>query len=224
MDRLKHLNLLFLEDNIEYAKNTTEFLEIYLKKVFHTTTIKDAIKLYDENRIDIIISDIKVDDGNGLNFIKSIRKKDKDIPIVVLSAHKDEDFLFQAIPLHITSYQIKPLSYSKFLALLKELASIFDSLHTVFEYKNLSYSFKKKLLSIDGENIKLTNKEILFLELMIRNKDSVVTNEMVQRAVWENKFMSDSAIKNLVFRLRKKLPIELFSSVTSLGYKLSLNQ
>lgn len=221
MDRLKELNLLFLEDNEEFAKNTTEFLNIYFKKVLHSDNIKDALNLYDDNRIDVIISDIKVNDGNGLDFIKSIREKNKDVPIVVLSAHKDESFLFKAIPLNITSYELKPLSYDKFLALLKKLSDLFNIEDELFQHHNLQYSFKNKTLFINNKEINLTKKELLLIELIIRNKGSVVANETIQRDVWDDKFMSDSAIKNLIFRLRKKLSIELITCVTGIGYKLS---
>jgi len=220
MDRLKTLNILFLEDNEEFAKNTIEFLEIYFNRVIHSNNIKDALALYDENRTDIIISDIKVTDGNGLNFVSAIREINKEIPIVVLSAHKDEDFLFKAIPLNITSYEIKPLSYDKFLALLKKLSNIFSSQDTTFEYQNLKYSFESKEFSIDEENIYLTKTERLFMELLIRNKDKVTTHEMIQRDVWEDKIMGESAIKNLLFRLRKKSDIEFITLVSGLGYKL----
>lgn len=223
MDRLKELNLLFLEDNEEFAKNTTEFLSIYFKKVLHSDNIKDALNLYNDNRIDVIISDIKVNDGNGLDFIKSIRKKNNSIPIVVLSAHKDESFLFKAIPLNITSYELKPLSYNKFLALLKKLSDLFNIEDELFHHNDIKYSFKKKTLFINKREIKLTKKELLFIELIIQNKDSIISNEIIQRDVWDDKFMSDSAIKNLVFRLRKKLEIEFITCVTGIGYKLSLN-
>ena len=220
MDRLKTLNVLFLEDNEEFAKNTIEFLEIYFNKVIHSNNIKDALAMYDEFRTDIIISDIKVTDGNGLNFVSAIRKINKEIPIVVLSAHKDEDFLFKAIPLNISSYEIKPLSYEKFLALLKKLSNIFSSLDTTFEYKNLKYSFESKELFIDNKNIPLTKTERLFMELLIRNKNRVITNDMIQRDVWENKLMGESAIKNLLFRLRKKSKVEFITLVPGVGYKL----
>lgn len=220
MDRLKTLNILFLEDNEEFAKNTIEFLEIYFNKVLHSNNVKDALALYDENRIDVIISDIKVTDGNGLDFISAIREKDKEIPIVVLSAHKDESFLFKAIPLNITSYEIKPLSYNKFLDLLKKLSNIFASRETLFEYKNLKYSFESKEFLIDDQSIYLTKTERLFIELLIRNKDKVATYEMIQRDIWEDKMMGESAIKNLIFRLRKKSSIEFIVLVPRMGYKL----
>jgi response regulator of citrate/malate metabolism len=108
---LKKLNLLFVEDNLPFARNTTEFLKNYFRKIIHAPSIKEALLEFEDNRIDLIFCDIKLQDGNGLDFIETVRAKNGAIPIVVLSAHKDEKFLFQAIPLGILSYELKPLKY-----------------------------------------------------------------------------------------------------------------
>jgi len=224
MENLKKLNILLLEDNEEFAKNTIEFLHIYFKDVFHSTTIKGALELYDDYHVDIIISDIKVTDGNGLDFIKAIRDKDKIIPIVILSAYKDEDFLFQAIPLNICSYEVKPLSYNRLLLLLKLLSSKFDTNEDSFIYKNLTYDFKTKTLFIDNYSVYLTKNEILFIELLITNKNNIVSYDMIQRDVYREKIMSDSSVKNLLLRVRKKLPTDFITSITGIGYKLFINE
>ena len=218
MNNLKKLNILLLEDNEEFAKNTIEFLQIYFQNTFHSISIKGALDLYNDYHIDIIISDIKVSDGNGLDFIKVIREKDENIPIVILSSYKDEDFLFKAIPLNICSYEVKPLSYDKLLSLLKLLSSKFEDKDS-FIYKNLTYDFKTKVLSIDNKLISLTKNEILFIELLIVNK--LITYDMIQRDVYREKIMSDSSIKNLLLRLRKKIPIDFITAVAGIGYKLS---
>jgi len=218
MDILKNLNILLLEDNKEFAKNTIEFLELYFNKIFHSISINGALKLYDKNSIDIIISDIKVADGNGLDFITVIRDKNKEIPIVILSAHKDEDFLFKAIPLNICSYELKPIQYNDFLSLLTSLSSKFNKNITIFVYKNLVYNFKTKLLLVDNKIVKLTRNEVLFIELLICNQ--IVTNDMIQEYVYKEKMMSDSSIKNLILRLRKKVNTELIYTITGIGYKI----
>ncbi len=223
MDGLKSLNLLFLEDNEEFATNTMEFLNLYFKQVYHSPTIQNAMKLFDDYKIDVIFSDIKVQDGNGLTFIEAIREKNREIPIVILSAHKDESFLFKAIPLHITSYELKPLRYDAFIALLQKIADIFTpaSQHLVVLKNGLCYDFRKKDFVLGDTRIKLANQEILFVELMLANSEKIVTTDMIQRNVWQEKTMSDSALKNLLFRLRKKVGYEFITTVQCLGYKLN---
>ncbi len=220
MDRLNKLNLLFLEDNEEFAKNTTSFLNLYFKKVVHKTTIEDALHHFNENRVDVIITDIKVEDGNGLDFIIDVRLVDKSVPIVVLSAHKDEDFLFKAIPLGILSYELKPINYENFLTLLNKIALTFIPMDIVKIFENIKYYAKSRELKENEKVISLTKKEALFIELLIKNAESVTTNEMIQKDVWEEKLMSSAAIKNFIFRLRKKVSIDFITTYQGVGYKL----
>ena len=223
MVKLKELNILLLEDNTEFAQNTIQTLEIYFKEVFHSTNIKDALSIFSHSRIDIIISDIKVADGNGLDFIKLIREFNSDVAIVILSAHKDEEFLFKAIGLNILSYELKPLSYEKLNKLLNTISKKFDNEKEVKIGENILYSYVTKELYENNKAIKLTKKEILFIELLIRNHDNIVTNRIIQRDIYEDKVMSESALKNLLLRLRKKVNKEFITTITNVGYKLSHN-
>ncbi|MCX6076124.1 MAG: response regulator [Campylobacterales bacterium] len=222
MDGLKELNLLFLEDNEEFANNTIEFLGIYFKNIFHATSVQNAIKLFNDNKVDVIISDIKVHDGSGLAFVQKVRETNNEIPIVILSAHKEEDFLFKAIRLRIISYELKPLSYDKFMKLLERLQDIFKPKHILNFNNGIKYDFEKKEFEAEGKSIKLANQEILFVELMIKNIDKIVTTDMIQRSVWQEKTMSESALKNLLFRLRKKMGYDFITTIQCLGYKLTI--
>ncbi len=222
MTKLKELNVLFLEDNIGFAKYTIELLNMYFSSVHHSDTIARALELFEDNRIDVIISDIKVNDGNGLDFITKVRESDFDVPIIILSAHKDEDFLFKAIPLNIMSYELKPLGYDNFMLLLKKLLLKFESKPSVSICDGIEYDFNNKEILDNGQSVKLSKKETLLLELIIKYKGSVVTKEMIQNIVWADVVMSEPALKNLIFRLRKKISKEIISTVQDIGYKLEV--
>lgn len=221
MDKLRDLNLLFLEDNEGFAKNTIEFLEMYFKNVIHSASLKEALNIFNDSRIDVIISDLIVEDGNGLDFITKIRELDENVPIVILSAYKDEDFLFKAIPMNITAYELKPISYENFIALLNKIVQKLEIKDIINIASQLDYSFKTKELFLDKESVKLGKKEILFIELMINYIGEVVTNDMIQRNVWEDNVMSDSAIKNFILRLRKKIQKDVIKTIQGVGYKLA---
>lgn len=221
MNKLKKLHLLFLEDNQEFAKNTIDTLELYFKTVNHCTTISSALATYNDQKIDVMISDIKLEAENGLDFIQEIRKVDSTTPIVVLSAHKDTDFLLQAIPLNILSYELKPLSYSGLMRLLEKISKQFNPDKLTYLSEGIQFSYKDKVLIENGESICLTKKEVLFIELLLKYKDSIVSPQMIQRDVYEDKEMGEGSIKNLIFRLRKKTVENFIVTVTNLGYKLS---
>ncbi len=221
MDGLKELQLLFLEDNEEFAFNTAKLLNLYFKKVFNCKTIKEALLTYKENRIDVIIADIKIENKNGLEFIQEVRKSDNKCIIAVLSAYKDEEYLLKAIPLNLISYELKPIRYDDLILLLKKISSKLPQLENVALRENLIYNFLTKELLLGDRVIDLTKKEALFIELLIKENPKPINSERVQRDIWESRIMSDVAIKNMIFRLRKKVGIDFISTLQGVGYKLS---
>ncbi len=221
MNTLKKLTILFLEDNLDFAESFCETLSLQFKKVLHAKNLREAFDLYHNNSIDIIISDIKISDENGLEFIQKIRETDKETPIIVLSAHKDENFLFQAIGLNILSYELKPLSYVKYTKLLQHIQGKFEFTHKHNLNDNVIYNSLSKQISYKNETIPLTKKEILFLELLLQNTQKVTTQEEIQAYVWKEQDMSESALKNFLMRLRKKIPTKFISTINGLGYKLN---
>ena len=221
MNTLKKLTILFLEDNLDFAESFCETLSLQFKRVLHAKNLKEAFDLYHNNSIDIIISDIKVADENGLEFIQKIRETDKDTPIIVLSAHKDENFLFQAIGLNILSYELKPLSYVNYTKLLQHIQGKFEFTHKHNLNDNVIYNSLSKEISYKNETIPLTKKEILFLELLLQNTQKVTTQEEIQAYVWKEQDMSESALKNFLMRLRKKIPTKFIITINGLGYKLN---
>ncbi len=219
---LKNTRVLFLEDNMIFAQHTIKFLELYVDEIIHCVSMKSAIKLFNELDIGMIISDLKVEDGIALKFIEMIRQKDKKVPIVILSAHRDEDFLLKAIPLGLLSYEIKPIEIDKFKLLLDKCEAYLENLNqNIFLLKeNIFYNIKKKVIIQDDKEIILKEKEAIFIELLYENKDSIVSKEDMAQAIWENEIMSEPALKNFLLRIRKKVGKELFFNVQGLGWRL----
>lgn len=222
MVTLKQFNILFLEDNLEFAQNTTELFNIYFNRIHHCDSIKEAKRLFNIKNIDIIISDIKIKDTNGLEFVRYVRDTNNNIPIIILTAFKDEDFLLKAIPLNISSYQLKPLSYENFINVTTLLSKKLKSEQTLEITKDIEFNIYTKELFKNKKYIDLTKKEALFVDLLFTNKQKIVSYEMMQNSIWGEKEMSQSAIKNFILRLRKKIDKEFITTVSGRGYKLSL--
>jgi len=220
ISNLKNTKVLFLEDNVTFAEHTIYFLELYVKKVIHCTNMNDAIKIFNNEGIDIIISDLKVEDGIALDFIEKIRQKDTNIPIVVISAHKDEEFLLKAIPLGLTAYEIKPIDFSSFKGILEKCILKLDRNDLQLVKDNIFYDMNKKVIFKDNQEIVLSKKEALFVELLINNKNGITTKDQISQFVWQDNVMTESALKNFLLRIRKKVGKDFFYTIQSLGYRL----
>lgn len=220
--KLKTVTILYAEDEEGIRKNITKTLRYYAKKVFEATNGKEALELYEENRPDIIISDIHMPIMDGIDFIKEIRKVDKTTPVVMITAHTDKKYLLEAVELHMEKYIVKPINTKiLFETLGKCLEALnFDEIVTLSCDKDYTYDFGDKKLKYKNDVILLNKKEISFMELLIRNENRVVKYEEIQNKVWRDNVMTDSALRSVVLHLRKKLPTNIINNLSGIGYKL----
>ena len=219
MGKLKDYNILLVEDNEVFAKNFIQTLDIYFHTVLYAKNVEQGFYYYDTHNVDIIICDIKIADANGLDFIRQIREYDKNIPIVILSAYKNEEFLFGAIGLNILTYELKPLTYEKMQTFLHTISKSLQKPSQKIG-SNIYYHQNTHELHVNKKIITLTKKESLFMELLLENQHSVITDEEIQTRVWQESFMSKSALKNFLLRLRKKVEFDFIVTVHGVGYKL----
>ena len=221
MKKLVHFNLLFLEDNKEFARNMVTLLELYFKTIYCVSTITEALEVFDKKNIHVIMSDIKVEDGNGLDFIAAVRERDKNIPIIVLSAHKDESFLLRAIPLGLSDYLIKPIAYIELQKCLTKIEQMLERSYSDVVPLDLETTFNRRNREIVRQNhiIPLAPREAMLLGLLIRNSGVLVSKMEIQCEVYGDEMMSEAALKNLVLRLRKKIGQDRIVTVSQLGYK-----
>lgn len=224
LERLKDKSILFLEDSIEFATNTITLLNVFVQSVHHATSIDKAKEILKNEKIDIIISDIKLKQENGLDFITQFRKENDLTPIIILSGHKDHDFLFQAIPLKLTAYLLKPIKYDELinaLRLCSETISI-QQKEKIMLKEEWYYNTKTKTLEKNNEHFSLNKKEALFIELIAYNRDRLITKEMIHEGVWEFQEMSDSAITNFILRIRRRFGKTFIYTIPDLGYRFNL--
>lgn len=221
---LKDKTILFLEDNVSFAENTTTLLNIFVKNVIHVVTIAEANEILKNHTIDIIISDIKLKNENGIDFISDFRLKNKINPIIIISGHKDEAFLFRSIPLGITAYLLKPIKYEDLIDALERCAEKLQVEHRSEKELKEGWVFDSdtKTLRKEGQIYILNKKEALFMGMLSANRDRLITKEMFQRNVWHEDDMSDSAVTNFILRIRRRFGKEFIYTIPDLGYRFKL--
>lgn len=223
MEILKSKSVLFVENNEEFAQNFMTLLELFVHKIWHCKDLTSANHTFQAEKIDIIISDIKLNHENGLSFIESIRRVDVHIPIIVLSGNKNEEFLFRAIPLNLCAYLLKPIKYKDFIESLEKCACSFTKSNSMLLKNGCIFDHQKHIFYLqDGTCVELHKKESAFIKLLIENGSSIVTKDRMLEAIWNYEDISEGAIANFIMRLRKKVGKNLIYTVPEIGYKLGL--
>lgn len=222
---LKKLNILYIEDEENIKLNVKKTLLLFSDNIFDAEDIVSAKKILLEKRIDIILSDINLPDKSGIDFIKEIRQIDKKIPVIILSAYTDKNFLLEATKLKLIDYLTKPIDFkSLHQALNKCVDEILDNSRYIISFKNnINYNVlhKKLLDTTRNEELSLTSKELTLLDFLIKNSNRIVSSEELKSYLWEDEYeATDSALKNLLNKLRKKIGKDSIINTSGVGYRL----
>ena len=220
----KNIKILYVEDDEIARENGIEYLENYFELIYDASDAIKALQLYEKYKPDIIITDIQMPKLNGLEFVKRIRQKDKKTQIIIITAFCDKDYLLKAIELGLVKYLVKPVCEKEFEeALFLCVNSLQNNESNIIKLDENSYFdiFNKNLL-INEEIIKLRTKEILFLELLIKNKNRYVSYEEIENYVWSDSVMTKDALKTLVKNIKIKISKDLILNLTNSGYKIDV--
>lgn len=221
--KLKNLKILYIEDETLIRKNAIEYLNFYSDFVYEAIDGIDGFEKYKEIKPDIIICDIKMPRLNGLELIEKIRINDKETKIIVATAHVDTKFLLKAVELQLVKYLTKPITENKLLPVLKEIANLYtkNNSNIVKLDSDLNFDKLNKTLIKDNLIIKLTKKEMLFLDICAQNETRTVTYSELENYVWDG-YMTNDALRSVVKELRKKLPNNTLENISGVGYKLNV--
>jgi len=223
LDILSNKKVLYAEDEEGIRENIAEVLEMFFE---HVTAVSDGREALDEMSLgnyDVLIFDICMPHMDGLDAIKSIREEDAKIPIIVLSAHTEKEYLWRAVELKITKYLIKPYDEAALLGALERAALELVDRHVDTVFANgCTYRADDKTVTRDKTVLQLSKHESRLLEFLIARKDQAVTFEHIYDYMWEYEQPSKEAIKSIIKELRKKIGVECIKNIYGIGYRIAL--
>ena len=239
----KDIRVLFVEDDEFIRKETKELLEdIFQKEITVAVDGKEGFEKYmnyfkENNRYyDLAITDIKMPNMDGIELTKLIYTQNKNQPLIVLSAHNESEYLMQLINLGISQFILKPIDFDNFVEVIYKVSKdIFTN--TKLEQtdiieepiikltKSLIWDKQNKQLLNNDLIVKLTKKEYLLFELLLKVPEKTCTNEEVLSYLWkddDDKSPDITNLKNIISRLRKKVPELRIENIYSLGYRINI--
>ncbi|PEF49367.1 DNA-binding response regulator [Bacillus cereus] len=188
---------------------------------------KEALSIFEEHEVNLIILDIMLPELDGWTVCRRIRKK-SNVPIIMLTARVDEDDTLLGFELGADDYVTKPYSPPILLARAKRLMeSRYSSAVNVPAEDTLTSSgihvhFPSRTVTIDGEDINLTHTEFEIVTYLMRNQGIVISREQLINKIWGYEFVGDdrtvnSHIRNLRHKLGQKAACIV--TVVRAGYK-----
>jgi two-component system, OmpR family, response regulator VanR len=226
MFKSNNFTLLYIESDVEVREKNSLFIRENGLKVLETDNSIKACELFRTQKVDMILINLQLSNENGLDFVRCLRQKDVLTPVIMTTAHSDQEMLFDAINLNTTRYLHKPLKKNDLLNALqlgvKKILNCQSSAYTVLE-QGFSYDpINKTITHHEGSSVQLSKKEYLLLELLLNKKRLIVPYNVIESMVWQDTLMSMDALRTLVRGIRKKTYPDIISNVNGIGYKIDL--
>lgn len=235
-DNLVMIRVLIVDDDQFLTAAISKFLKKYDIKTTAIHTFFEASEFLRAGRsdFDLIILDINLPDGSGVDILRSIRENDEAIPIIMLSANTGEIHKVTSLNIGADDYICKPFSsnelFSRINAILRRSARAKISTDKkdpspggVIECGGLRVDPEKRAVTVEGEAVKLRFIEFELLSLLLTSKNTIVKIEKIIEHIWKDTLVDKKTIEPHISRLRKKLGHygARIEAVTNVGYRFS---
>lgn len=210
------MKILIVED--DEALNNGIALSLPEDTLYQAYSVAGAKKLLNNN-IDLIILDINLPDGSGMELCRRIRKT-SNVPIIFLTANDMELDVVSGLESGADDYITKPFSLAVLRARINAVARRRQSDGNKFEEGAFSFDFDNMLFYADNVPVELSKTEQRLLKLLVANRGVTLSRDMLIDRVWTDgaEFVEENALSVTVKRLRKKLPGIPLKTVYGIGY------
>ncbi len=222
-------NLLLVEDDKILGKSLSIKLKIENYNVTWAQTLKEARDIKNDTTFNLIILDVNLPDGNGIEYCAEIRTKNKDLPIIILTAQIDETSVVKGLEAGANDYVRKPFSNVELMARIMSTLKLSNSAQDKIAYENLSIDLEKRKCLYSGKEIVISQKHLEILIYFIRNAEKVVTREKILDYLNSESDIFDRTIDAHISQIRKKLKNSgiadiAISSIYGAGYRLEIKK
>ncbi len=222
------MRILVVEDEPKVGKALQTGLEREGYDVTWVASGEDGFFLASAQKFDLIILDLMLPGRNGIEILVTLRKRDKETPVLVLTARDAVDDRVQGLDRGADDYVIKPFAFAELVARIRALLRRGRTDQVLrMKLADLEMDLVTRRVGRSGHPLSLTAREFDLLEYLLRNQGHIVSREMLAREVWketERVTPLDNVIDVHVARLRKKLDepfgLRLLHTVRGMGFVL----
>ncbi len=213
--------IMLVEDNQKVQEFNKKMLESEGYIVVTVNTLSAAREELKQKTPDIIVLDIGMPDGSGVDFLNEIRKR-LSVPVLMLSGYNQSEDIVKCFQVGCDDYLTKPYSFDVLLVRLEKLLKNAKQSTELIKKGKLVLNTLQGKAFVSGQDLFLTQKNFVLLCLFVQNEDGELTPEQIYDFVWgEEAIINLKAIVNEVSRLRKKIVNSgyVISSVYGGGYR-----
>jgi DNA-binding response OmpR family regulator len=203
----KNKRVLLVEDNEKILRGNKRMLEWEGYEVGEAMTLREARAQLEKNCPDVIVLDIMLPDGSGLDFMRQLRESNHGgVPILLLTGLTTQEDILRGLKSGGDDYLTKPYDFSILLARVEALLRRSQRVPERVTRGRLSMDVTANAATLDGRDLLLTQKEFSLLLVFTQNPGRFISGEYLYEKVWNQPQTSDSgALKTAITRLRTKI-------------------
>lgn len=228
-------NVLIIEDEAITQRYLKDILGQYnLNSIDCYDNAKEALAHIKTKNYDMILMDINIKGSmDGIQLSREILRT-RTIPIIFITAHSDSETFQEVLELSPYGFIAKPfssqdvevalqLAHKRFLAHKEKVQTehVEETIDIIEITEHYTYSKTENTLYFDDKPVKLNAKQTILIEILSANLNNSVDYDTLIMALWENDYIADSALRTLVYSVRKLLPDLPISSHSKVGYSLN---
>lgn len=220
------MKVLIVEDQSRLGQFLKQGLVECRYTVTWVQTCKDAATALAESPYDVIVLDLSLPDGDGLDLLREWRASGFNEPVLILSARDTLADRIKGLDLGADDYLPKPFSLEEVLARIRSLVRRQSTVkQTVLEHNGIRLDLLGRTVHVEGKPVELTSREYALLEVFMQNHGRILPRTLIAEKVWASNYDVDTNLLDVYMsRLRTKLESlpgkTVFKTVRGVGYQL----
>ncbi len=210
------MKILLVEDNLNIRESLEYSFKIKRIDLISVPDVKSTLKYLENNKVDLIILDVTLPDGNGFDLYKDYIKE-MEIPVIFLTARDSEEDIVNALDMGASDYLTKPFRTGELIARINKILN-----KKTISVSDITFDLNRMCVYKNNEIINLTTLEVKILGLLFSNINKVVTRDKIIESIWEwtGNDVNDNTVTVYMKRIREKIDSDIIITLKGIGYRI----
>lgn len=218
------MKILLVEDNEMVAKGLVYSLHQNGYDLIHKVNVKETVSFLENKKIDLIILDVSLPDGDGFELYEK-EIKHRNIPTIFLTAKDEEDDIVKGLELGAEDYMTKPFSTKELMARMNKIMRK-ENKNQIAKVSDIAFDLDKMVVYKNQEELQLTSLELKILHLLFTSLNKVVSRDDIIEKIWEwtGNDVNANTVTVYMKRIREKIDCDIIKTVKGIGYRIDENE
>lgn len=216
------MRILLVEDDLLLGKALRiglEQMDYQVDWVMRADEVAGWLRQY---RFDAVVMDLGLPDQDGNELLKSIRRMQTDIPVLIVTARDQITDRVQGLDLGADDFMVKPIDLDELAARLRAvIRRRVGRSAEVIEHGDLHVNLSSQHVTLAGKPVSLTSRELSILRLLLDHRGKIMSRQLLENGLYSSgQDIGSNTIEVYIHHLRRKLGKSLIRTVTNLGYTI----